>query len=206
MFFILMDIVADLLALFHGSYASIAGFIGAYSYVAIFLLMILESASLPIPSEMVLPAIGYFAAQGDINVVVALLVALAGSIIGMGIDYYLAYFFEKEVIYTHLQFFHIKKAQLERFDAWFYRNGPITVFISRMLPVVRGFINFPAGFAMMPIDKFYMYSIAGVVIWEVVLVGFGYYALMTNIYVTSFAAAAFALAMYLLYRYVRTRI
>lgn len=199
MLFVLFQIGASLVAAIQGSSGAINGFITSYGYAAIFALLLLEAASLPIPSEVVLPAIGFFAASGDLSLYIALLVAFAGSMVGMAIDYYIAYFFEKDLVYKHLKAFHLTKEQLDGFDAWFAKNGPFAVFISRLLPILRGFINFPAGFAKMPIKKFYAYSVVSVAAWEVALVLFGYYALKVNVYLTLVAIGAFAVVVYLLY-------
>src|SRR5271157_3531518 len=163
------------------SYSTISGLIAAHGYIAIFVLMVLEAASFPgVPSEVVLPAVGYFIAEGLLNPVLAFAAAITGCTIGMGIDYYIAYFLGKDVVYKHLRFFHIKKEQLLAFDRWFEKNGDFAVFVSRLLPVVRGWIGFPAGFAEMPLKKFFFYSVTGTVIWDVILIAFGYYVHSVN--------------------------
>ena len=156
---------------------TITNLLMGYSYLGIFVLMALESASLPVPSEVVLPAIGYFAAKGYISLYLGILAAVVGSMIGIAVDYYIAYFVGKAYVYKHLQRFHIRKSSLDAFDAWFERNGSFAVFISREIPIVRGLISFPAGFAQMPKRKFFLYSLFGTIIWDVVLALFGYYAL-----------------------------
>jgi membrane protein DedA with SNARE-associated domain len=178
----------------------ITGLITAYGYLAIFVLMTLEAAAFPVPSEIVLPAVGYFAAAGNINLFLGFLAALLGGILGMAIDFYLAWFLGKAVIYKHLNLFHIRKTTLLDFERWFAENGDFVVFISRLLPVVRAIMNFPAGFAEMPWKKFFMYSIAGTIIWDVVLVGFGYYAQQIgNVYLLSVAIAVLSLVICVIY-------
>lgn len=157
------------------TYSTISGLISAHGYIAIFVLMLLEAASFPfVPSEVVLPAVGYFIAEGAINPFLGFAAAIVGGTIGMGIDYYIAYLLGKDVVYKHLHFFHIRKDQLIAFDRWFEKNGNFAVFVSRLIPVVRGLISFPAGFAKMPLRKFFLYSIVGTVIWDVILMAFGY--------------------------------
>ncbi len=178
-----------------------SGLINAYGLPAIFLLMVLESASLPIPSEVVIPLTGLLAAKGLFSPYLALAVLLAAGIIGMTIDYYLAYFVEKDIVYRHLRAFRIKKEHLDTFDRWFERNGRFAVFIGRMLPEVRGLVSLPAGFTKMPKRDFYLYSIAGTIIWDVALLSFGYYALnANNVYVAMVAVAIFATVIYVLYK------
>jgi membrane protein DedA with SNARE-associated domain len=190
-----------------GLSGSIAGIITAHGYLGILFLMMLESASVPIPSEIILPAIGALAASGTLNVWLSIVAAVIGSMIGILIDYYVAYYVGKDIVYRHLAWFHIKKSTLDSFDAWFAQNGSFAVFVSRLIPVVRGLISFPAGFAAMPKGKFLLYSLAGTVIWDVALVFFGYYAFATNNVTLIFVAvAAFAIALYLIYAYAIRRI
>ncbi|MEM3281899.1 MAG: DedA family protein [Candidatus Micrarchaeaceae archaeon] len=191
----------DLYSLLHLTSAAIASLVSAYGYYAILILMTLESASMPVPSEVVLPTIGYFAAKGSLDLYIALAVTYISSFIGMAINYYIAYFIGKDIVYRHLSVFHIRREQLDAFDAWFAKNGSFAVFISRLIPLVRGLINFPAGFALMPWKKFYGYSMLGSAIWDTVLVLFGFYALSTsNMAITSTAIAAFAIAIYIVYK------
>ncbi|MEM0086913.1 MAG: DedA family protein [Candidatus Micrarchaeaceae archaeon] len=194
-------------SLLHLTSAAISSLVNAYGYYAILILMTLESASMPVPSEVVLPTLGYFAARGTLNLYIVLAVTYASSLIGMAINYYIAYFIGKDIVYKHLSIFRIKKEQLDAFDAWFAKNGPFAVFISRLIPLVRGLINFPAGFALMPWKKFYGYSMLGSIIWDTVLVLFGFYALSTsNIVVTSVAIAAFAIVLYIIYKAALNRV
>jgi len=186
---------------------SISAAIAAHGYYAIFILMLLESVSIPVPSEVILPLVGYFAAQHQISLVLGFAVATLAAIIGMTIDYYIAYFLGKEVVYKHLRLFHIKRQDIESFDEWFSRNGSAAVFLARLLPVVRGLVNFPAGFAEMKVRDFYLYSTLGCVIWNIVLILFGFYALsISNTYVVIGAIFLFGLTLYLIYRFAMRRI
>jgi membrane protein DedA with SNARE-associated domain len=201
MHFVLLQ---GLLGLIFGSASAI---ISQYGYLAVFFLMVLEAASLPVPSEAVLPLVGYLGATGRMNVAYGFAAAMAGGIVGMTLDYYIAYFLGKDVVYKHLHLFHIKRASIEAFDSWFEKNGRFTVFVSRLIPLVRGLINFPAGFAAMPLRRFYVYSIAGTLIWTVVLVAFGYYALSTSSLVMLVTALAlFMILLYVVYRLAAGRI
>ena len=166
------------------TYASVSAFIGTYGYIAIFALTAAEAA-LPIPSEVILP------------------------LVGMVADYYVAYFLEKDVVYKHLRLFHMKRSSVEAFDAWFAKNGKLTVFVSRLIPLVRALINFPAGFAKMRVREFLLYSLAGTIIWSALLMGFGYYAhglLVANVYYLVIALVLFFVVLYALYRYMMGKI
>ncbi len=195
------------------SYSSLASFVKGYGYLALFLLMAMESASLPIPSEIVLPLAGYLSAQGLLNpnpflaMVLSIIVVTIASFVGMEINYFLAYFVGKDIIYRHLSTFRIKKGSLDSFDRWFSSNGAFAVFIARFIPEVRGLVSLVAGFAFMDQKKFILYSIAGMLIWNTILVMFGYYALSTsNLTVIFIEVAAFAIAMYALYYFATKRI
>ena len=191
----------DIFSIFNLTYSALSSFISSYGYFAILILMILESASMPIPSELLLPATGYFAAKGILNIYIALVVVYISSFVGMAINYYIAYWLGKDLVYKHLHWFRIKKEDVKAFEKWFDKNGPFTVFISRLLPLVRGLINFPAGFALMDQKKFYAYSMAGAVIWDTALVLFGYYGLAANS-ITSvlIAIGVFGIVLYTIYR------
>lgn len=185
----------------NGAGSLVTGMMYSYGYLAVFLLMLLEAASFPIPSEIVLPLAGLFAARGVFNVYLVFVIVLGAGIVGVAIDYYLAYYLGKDVVYKHLQRFHITKKQLDAFDEWFERNGAFTVFIGRLLPEIRGLVSLPAGFAMMPKKKFFGYSIAGMAIWDAALLGFGYYALNAhNAYLVMIAVAVFSIIIYALFR------
>jgi len=172
-----------------------------YGYIAIFGLMALEGSSLPIPSEVVLPFAGFLSAKGFLSFPLALVAGLLGSILGLAVDYYIAYFLGKDVVYKHLHKFHISKKSLDRFDSWFERNGGGVVFVSRLVPVLRTVMSFPAGFAKMNQKKFFFYSSVGTFIWDLVLMLFGFYALSASSrYVILGAIAAFAIALYVIYK------
>jgi len=191
----------DMFSIFNLTYSALSSFISSYGYFAILILMILESASMPIPSELLLPATGYFAAKGILNIYITLVVVYISSFIGMAINYYIAYWLGKDLVYKHLHWFRIKREDVEAFEKWFDKNGPFTVFISRLLPLVRGLINFPAGFALMNQKRFYAYSMAGAVIWDTALIMFGYYGLAAN-NTTSvlIAIGVFGIILYIIYR------
>ncbi len=191
----------SIIGIFSLTYSAISSFISSYGYIAIFVLMLLEAASMPVPSEVILPLTGYFASKGVISLYIALPLVYLSSFAGMAINYYIAYFLGKDVVYKHLGLFRIKKEDVEAFEKWFNENGPFVVFISRLLPVVRGLINFPAGFALMDKKKFYVYSMAGSIIWDTLLVLFGYYALSANSLATVLAyIAILGLVLYSIYK------
>ncbi len=178
-------------------------FIKEYKYLAIFVSMALESASLPIPSEVIMPFAGILAKEGMLNGVAAFIVSLLGSGTGVMIDYAIGYLIGKDVLYKHLKFFHVTKQSMDSFDEWFNSNGGFAVFVIRLIPVIRGLVSFPAGISRMDIKKFLSYSFAGIFIWNLALMLFGYYLLsenisnLTNIFIL---LGIFALFLYIIYK------
>lgn len=198
-----LSIISFISLLISHSYATITSFVKSYGYLAIFILMAMESSTLPIPSEVVLPLAGLFAANGLLSFPIAFIAALLGSILGSMVDYVIGYYVGKDIVYKHLKLFHVKKESLDNFDRWFEKNGIAAVFLTRLVPVVRTVVNFPAGFAKMKLKDFLAYSIAGIIVWDTVLMSFGYFFLSTktNSIVTIMAATGvFAILLYIVYR------
>ncbi|MDE1805114.1 MAG: DedA family protein [Candidatus Micrarchaeota archaeon] len=202
--FLALTAASGLISLITNASSVVNGLLTHYGYLAILLLMTMEYASLPVPSEIILPLIGFFAAKGDFSFIGALAVVTVAGIIGMAIDYFIAYYVGKDIVYRHAGRFHISKRSLDEFDAWFNRNGAFAVFVARLIPVARGLVSFPAGFAMMKKSTFFAYSIAGALIWDVILMLFGYYGLASNsISVVLSGVAVFAVAIYVIYHLAR---
>ncbi len=188
-------------SLFTNAYATIHALMIQYGYLAIFVLMLLEGSTVPVPSEVVLPLAGLFVANGTLNLTLVYLAALLGSVGGLAVDYYIGYFIGKDVVYKHLRLFHVTQERLDSFDAWFARNGFAAVFLSRLVPVVRTIMSFPAGFARMSQKKFFAYSTLGAAIWDAVLIVFGMKALSTNnAVITLTAIGVFAIVLYVVYK------
>ena len=193
-------IIATIISVFTSSYSAISALVTKYGYAAIFGLMLMEGSSLPVPSEVVMPLAGLFAHNSLLRFYPALLAGVLGSIGGLIIDYYIGYFLGKDVVYKHMHLFHISRESLDRFDEWFARNGNFAVFVSRLIPVVRTFMSFPAGFAKMNPKRFFTYSIAGTFIWDAVLMAYGYYLLSAkSAIVVLFGIAAFIIIIYIIY-------
>ncbi|MDE1869299.1 MAG: DedA family protein [Candidatus Micrarchaeota archaeon] len=203
----LLAILPNITDLFTDANATVTQLMAAHGYLAVFGLMLVEGASLPVPSEIVLPLAGYFAAKGTMNVFLAFVFALLGSTGGLIIDYTIGYVIGKDIVYKHLERFHVKKSSLDAFDTWFARNGVAAVFFSRLIPVLRTLMSFPAGFAKMPLKKFFLYSITGSVIWDSVLIAFGYYLLSAkSAEIVMAAIGVFAIVMYVVFKLAMKRI
>jgi membrane protein DedA with SNARE-associated domain len=148
--------------------------VSSWGYPGIFFLMLLESSSLPIPSEVVLPFAGYLVSTGQLNFWVCLTIATIAGIAGAIIDYYIG-FKGAHLIAEHKIFgkTFFTKTQLELAIRWFGRFGVLAVFFSRLIPGFRTIVSFPAGAARMPLAKFIAYTTAGCLVWNGVLIYLG---------------------------------
>jgi membrane protein DedA with SNARE-associated domain len=150
--------------------------VASWGYAGIFAFMLLESSSLPIPSEVVLPFAGYLVSLGQLNFWGTVAVATIAGITGSLIDYYIGYkgwnFINERRILGRVLF---SKSQFDVAVGWFHRHGTITVFLSRLVPGFRTIVSFPAGAVRMPLAKFVAYTTTGCLIWNGLLVYFGYF-------------------------------
>ena len=150
--------------------------VSSWGYSGIFGLMILESSSLPVPSEVVLPFSGYLVSIGQFNFWVTVIVATAAAIVGSLIDYYIGLkgieALTKRRILGRVLF---SLDQLTFANKWFNKHGSLTIFLARLVPGIRTLISFPAGAAKMPLAKFLVFTTAGCVLWNSVLIYVGYY-------------------------------
>jgi membrane protein DedA with SNARE-associated domain len=148
--------------------------ISATGYLGIVFLMAIESACIPLPSEVIMPFAGYLVFLGKANL---LGVATAGAIgcnVGSTIAYYVAAKGGRTALERWGKYVLISHAELERTDRFFARYGGATVFFGRLLPLVRTFIAFPAGLARMPMRQFQIYTFLGSWLWCFALAYVGY--------------------------------
>jgi membrane protein DedA with SNARE-associated domain len=135
----------------------------------VFVLMLLESACIPIPSEATMLFAGFNVADGQFSLFAAVAVGVAGNVVGSWIAYAVGYFGRIDILEKHGRKLHIKPSHLEWADRWFQRYGDATVFFSRLLPVIRTFISLPAGVAKMPFWRFTAFTVAGCIPWVLML-------------------------------------
>jgi membrane protein DedA with SNARE-associated domain len=159
--------------------ASIIQFISSTSYFGIFILMTLESALIPIPSEITMPFSGYLVSTGQLNFILVVLVGAFANLVGSWIAYYIGYFLEETVLINLIKkygkFLLLTVDDYEKSRHWFQKYGNKIVFFSRLLPGIRTFISLPAGMAEMDIKKFSIYTFLGSLLWCTILTGIGYY-------------------------------
>jgi membrane protein DedA with SNARE-associated domain len=131
----------------------------------VFLLMLLESACIPIPSEATMLFAGFNVSTGHDTLLTITLAGVLGNLAGSWVAYAVGYYGRVGVLERHGRALHISPNQLARADRWFERYGAAAVFFSRMLPVIRTFISLPAGVARMPFWRFSLLTLAGCVPW-----------------------------------------
>jgi membrane protein DedA with SNARE-associated domain len=184
--------------------------VSSWGYAGIFGLMLLESSSLPVPSEVVLPFAGYLVSIAQLNFGLAVLVATVAAITGSLIDYFIGLKgFQALAEHRVLGRVIFSKAQLETAGKWFKKYGSFMVFIARLIPGLRTIISFPAGAARMPLAKFVAFTMAGCLLWNGVLIYVGYYlgtnwrevaAVSQYVIVGVIVAFAVLIAVYLMFR------
>ncbi len=145
-------------------------FMSKYGYASVFGLMALESASLPIPSEVVLPLAGYFVSTNALNFWMVVVVSTVASLAGALADYYLAKWLGRPFVVGLLNLFRLHRAALDRAEAWFAKSAQWTVFAARFVPGLRTVISLPAGLFEMNIGRFVLMTVAGCFAWSVILV------------------------------------
>jgi membrane protein DedA with SNARE-associated domain len=143
-------------------------FIGSAGVIAVFGLMILESACIPIPSEAIMLFAGFSASKGELTLVGIVIAGVLGNLVGSWIAYAVGYYGRLDLLEKN-KLIHISPKHLKWADDWFQRYGSATVFFSRMLPIVRTFISLPAGVAKMPFWRFSAYTFLGSIPWVLAL-------------------------------------
>lgn len=150
------------------------------NYWTITLLMAIESSFIPFPSEIVVPPAAYKAAAGELNIYLVVLFATIGANIGALVNYYLAMWIGRPLIYRfaasrigHMCL--IDEASVVKAEKFFDDNGRISTFVGRLVPAVRQLISIPAGLARMRLSTFLLYTTLGAGLWNIILAAIGYY-------------------------------
>lgn len=143
-------------------------FIGSAGELGVFLLMVLESACIPVPSEAIMLFAGFSVSEGEMTLVGIVAAGVAGNLVGSWIAYAVGYYGRIDLLEKN-KLIHISPKHLKWADDWFARYGNATVFFSRMLPIIRTFISLPAGVAKMPFWRFSAYTLLGSIPWVLML-------------------------------------
>ncbi|MBQ2293074.1 MAG: DedA family protein, partial [Bacteroidaceae bacterium] len=151
------------------------------NYWVITLLMAIESSFIPFPSEVVVPPAAYKAATtGELNIFLVVLFSTIGACIGAAVNYYLALYLGRPLIYRFAEsrFGHmclLDGAKVENAERYFDKHGAVGTFFGRLVPAVRQLISIPAGLSRMNIARFFLYTTLGAGIWNCILAAMGWY-------------------------------
>ncbi|QYJ16742.1 hypothetical protein Rxycam_02577 [Rubrobacter xylanophilus DSM 9941] len=147
--------------------------IRSLGYAGVILVMIAENLFPPIPSEVVLPFVGFMVSRGHLAFVPALAAATLGSLVGAYALYALGRWGGRPLILRYSWLLRVSKEDLDRADGWFDRYGGWIVFFGRMVPTVRSIVSIPAGLSEMPLGRFTLLTVAGSAIWNTALISAG---------------------------------
>ena len=149
--------------------------VSSWGYAGIFVMMFLESSFFPFPSEVAMIPAGYLAHKGEMSLALAFISGTLGSLLGAIFNYYLCYFFGREIILKYGKFVGITHEKMDKFEAFFNKHGEISTFNSRLIPGIRQYISLPAGLAKMNIFRFCLFTTLGAGIWCAILLVVGYF-------------------------------
>ncbi|CUL33513.1 DedA family protein [Listeria monocytogenes] len=148
-----------------------------FGYIGIFVLIMVENLFPPIPSEIILTFGGFMTTVTSLNVVMVIIVATLGSVVGAILLYKVASYFGKErltkIVLKYGRILRLKEADIERAESFFLKYGSWAVFLCRMIPLIRSLISIPAGMTKMKMSKFLILTTAGSLLWNTVLIGLG---------------------------------
>ena len=153
---------------------------GNLNYGTIFILMLLESTVIPVPSELVVAPAAYHAASGSLNVVLVVLFATIGADVGASINYFVALYVGRPVIYSFAnsrwgKMCLLNQEKVEKSERYFDEHGIVATLTGRLIPGIRHLISLPAGLARMNYWKFLLYTTIGAGAWHTILAAMGWY-------------------------------
>ena len=158
----------------------ITSLLGNLNYGTVFFLMMLESTVIPVPSELVVSPAAYHAAGGNLNIWLVILFSTLGADLGATINYVVAYFVGRPVVYKfansklgHLCL--LNQQKVEKSEKYFYDHGLVATITGRLIPGIRHLISIPAGLAKMPYLWFLLYTTLGAGVWNCILAALGWY-------------------------------
>lgn len=148
--------------------------IADHGLIAVFALMLLESACIPVPSEVIMLYAGYLVSTGTFGLVAAVAAGVLGNVTGSILAWYVGRTGGRTLVVRHGRFIHVTEPRLAQADRWFEQYGERVVLFSRCVPIVRTFISLPAGIARMPLRRFVLYTTVGCIPWVLGLTLLGY--------------------------------
>jgi len=152
----------------------IVNFAREFGYLGIFIMMFLESTFFPFPSEVAMVPAGYLAAQGEMNLVLAIVIGTTGSLTGALFNYYLARKFGRVGVLKFGKYFFFTEEKLQKMEKFFVDHGSFSTFVARLIPGVRQLVSLPAGLSNMNLGKFALHTTLGAGLWVTVLALLGY--------------------------------
>jgi membrane protein DedA with SNARE-associated domain len=147
--------------------------ISTFGYAGILLTMAIESACIPLPSEIIMPFSGYLVTTGQFTMLGVTLAGAIGNVLGSIVAYYAGVWGGRPFVERYGPYFLLSHRDLDVADRWFAKYGEAAVFFSRMLPVIRTFISLPAGIAKMNFSRFVLFTFVGALPWCYVLAYIG---------------------------------
>ena len=147
-----------------------------WGYAGIFIMMFLESTFFPFPSEVAMIPAGYLAFQGKMDIWLAILAGLGGSLSGALFNYYLARSLGRNLLIKYGKYVFIKEETIDKLEKFFTTHGHISTFTGRLIPGIRQLISLPAGLSRMNVGEFSAYTALGAGIWVAILAALGYFA------------------------------
>jgi membrane protein DedA with SNARE-associated domain len=144
-------------------------------YPGLFVLVMLESTLVPVPSTLVFPFAGFLAAKGIFWLPAVLVINSVGALVGSGLGYWAGAAGGKPLLLKYGKYVLIRRKDIEKTEQWFSHHGKATVFIARFVPVVRHIISLPAGIARMRLVPFFVQTFLGSTLWGGFLILLGYY-------------------------------
>lgn len=164
-------------------------FVEHANYLFVFVFMIIESSFIPFPSEVVVPPAAYLAATNTgagagMNIYLVIIVATLGALVGAFINYYLALWIGRPVVYAFADSrighaLMINREKVEKAETYFDKHGSVSTFIGRLIPAIRQLISIPAGISRMNVAQFAIFTFLGALVWNSVLGGLGYWLAAT---------------------------
>lgn len=153
--------------------AFIINTISDWGYLGVFILMALESACIPIPSEVIMPFSGFLVFAGKFSLWPVVIWGAIGNLAGSILAYFAGKYGGRPLIEKYGKYILISTRDLDWADSWFKKYGSASVLFARMLPIVRTFISFPAGVCRMPFGKFCVYTFLGALPWSFLMTYIG---------------------------------
>ena len=158
----------------HNSLQLIEHYMLVYGYWAVFFGVMLENAGVPVPGETILLIAGYFASTGKFHLGFVMLIAATGAVIGDNIGFAIGHHFGRSFLLRIGRFFFLTPKRLEHMENYFARHGNKTILVARFITGLRVFAALLAGASKMPWRIFFIFNVAGAILWSVVITTLGY--------------------------------